>query len=99
MVKSGAWAGPAPGAGRDDAGPAPPVWNALICGGETELVEHRTIEYVIRQRLGPDEWIWTIYPKNAATVSGEFTGTRVAAFNAARRGIDRWIDSHGAQEA
>jgi hypothetical protein len=28
-------------------------------------VTHRGIRFVIRARPGPNQWVWTIYPKNA----------------------------------
>jgi hypothetical protein len=57
-------------------------------------MKYKTIEYAVRARPGRDEWIWTIYPKNAPTVARPFTGTRGEALTAAQRSIDRWLTDH-----
>jgi hypothetical protein len=62
-------------------------------------VKHKNIEYAIRARPGRDEWIWTLYPKNAPIVNRVFKGTRDEAVIAARLGIDRWLTVHPVRDA
>ena len=59
-------------------------------------MEYRGIEFAIRARPGRDEWIWTIYPKDARDISCEFNGSRDEAIFVARQRIDRWLKEHRA---
>lgn len=61
-------------------------------------MKHKNIEYAVRARPGRDEWIWTLYPKNAPIVNRVFKGTRDEAVIAARLGIDRWLAVHPVQD-
>jgi hypothetical protein len=69
-------------------------------------MNYEGVDYVVRARIGRDEWTLLIYfPDNAdsnATVA-HFRGTRDEASAAARRRIDRWLKrrqkTHGADPA
>ncbi len=50
-------------------------------------MEHKGIEYTIRAR-GPNEWTWTIYPKQGRPREGQVTGSRERAEKAAIDAID-----------
>jgi hypothetical protein len=62
-------------------------------------MQYRTVEYAVRARPGRDEWIWTIYPKGAASIHRDYTGPRQEAVDAACRAIDRWLAEHRKKNA
>ena len=62
-------------------------------------MKYRAVEYAVRARLGRDQWIWTIYPKNAPARNANHRGTRSEAFDEACRAIDRWLRNHRTQRA
>jgi hypothetical protein len=39
-------------------------------------MEHKGIEYTVRARPGPNQWVWTILPKGRAYMASEFVGTQ-----------------------
>ena len=55
-------------------------------------MEYRGIDYAVRARLGRNEWLWTISPKQGRAITGQFTGTRDEAVAAARRAIARLLE-------
>ena len=55
-------------------------------------MEHRGIEYAVRARPGPHQWVWTILPKGEAALMSQFVGTKEGAAADACRGIDRWLE-------
>ena len=55
-------------------------------------MQYRGIEYAVRARLGRNEWLWTISPKQGSAITGQFTGTRDEAIAAARRAIVRLLE-------
>jgi hypothetical protein len=54
-------------------------------------MEHQGIEYMIRARLGANEWTWTVYLPGGKTKQGDVTGTRARAERAATNAIDIWL--------
>jgi hypothetical protein len=62
-------------------------------------MEYRDIEYAVRARLGRDQWVWTIYPKDARASTNQFIGTRDGAIAAACRRIDRLLAESRLQDA
>jgi len=61
-------------------------------------MEHKGIEYTIRAR-GPNEWTWTIYPKQGRPREGQVTGSRERAEKAAIDAIDTWLKSNPTKKA
>lgn len=55
-------------------------------------MEYRGIQFTVRARLGQDNWIWTILPKDGRPVARASIGTRERAIAAAHTGIDRFLE-------
>jgi hypothetical protein len=53
-------------------------------------MEYKGIEYAVRARPGPHQWVWTILPKGESALMGQFMGTKERASADACRAIDRW---------
>jgi hypothetical protein len=60
-------------------------------------MEYKGIEYAVRARPGPHQWVWTILPKGEAALMSQFVGTKEGASAAACRGIDRWLERQRAR--
>jgi hypothetical protein len=57
-------------------------------------MEHRGVEYTVRAGLGPNLWVWTIFPETGEPVIGKLGGTRDKASASARQAIDRRLERH-----
>jgi len=55
-------------------------------------MEYKGIEYAVRARPGPHQWVWTILPKGEAALMSQFVGSKERASADACRGIDRWLE-------
>lgn len=53
---------------------------------------YRDVEYGVHQR-GPDDWVWTYYPKVGIGLKtqGSATGNRDDAVAACKAAIDAWL--------
>ena len=60
-------------------------------------MKHKGIEYAVRARPGPHQWVWTILPKGATALLGQFVGTKERASADACRAIDRWLERQRAK--
>jgi hypothetical protein len=61
------------------------------------LMEYKGIEYAVRARPGPHQWVWTILPKGVAAFMSQFVGTKEGASADACRAIDRWLERQRAR--
>jgi hypothetical protein len=55
-------------------------------------MEYKGIQFTVRARLGRDNWVWTIFPKDGRPVARDFIGVREGAITAAYAGIDRLLE-------
>ncbi len=55
-------------------------------------MEYKGIQFAVRARLGRDNWVWTIFPKDSHPVARDFIGVREGAITAAQAGIDRLLE-------
>jgi hypothetical protein len=62
---------------------------AVVC---MRSMEHKGVEYTVRARPGPNQWIWTILRKGKAPLTAQFVGTQHDAMADACRAIDRWLE-------
>jgi hypothetical protein len=61
------------------------------------LMEYKGIEYAVRARPGPHQWVWTILPKGVAAFMSHFVGTKEGSLAGAAKGeglIRRLADAH-----
>src|SRR5712691_3393629 len=60
-------------------------------------MEYKGIEYAVRARPGPHQWVWTILPKGEAALMSQFVGSKEGAPADVCRGIDRWLERQSAR--
>ena len=62
-------------------------------------MEYRNIRYTIRVRVEPGQWSVAIHPGGVEMAGKVITGTREYATLRAHSMVDRWLETHPAQNS